>query len=324
VTWVTQLFDRMAAKWPEMARAHATTWPSTDQFFFRKLKLYAFSKAAAFEADHVAKEVMSLPNETFWDIAVARELLFLLLDRWREFSQASRNQLTDRILAGPDELSNCSDEEYPRLRDELAARYARYLELNGCELMADRSARLAEMITCIPEWSDGWAASTVIERGFRAGSVDTDEKPDALINLPVNEVVSRAREDLKRDFNSLTEKRPFTGLVKANARKALSALTIAGRNDDYPTAFWSSMINDIPPDIAPRLRLVFLNRLARLPHAVVADLRHTLGRWIEQNLVAVLEFGGDLGWTVYDHIIDGILSAGADAANSGLGEVHRG
>ncbi len=314
----------MAAKWPVLANAHATTWPTTDQFFFRKLKLYAFSKVDAFEADHVAEEVLSLDQVTFWDIDVVREILFLLVDRWGGFSQLNRDQLTDRILTGPDQLSHWSDEEFPGLRDEIAARYARYLELQGCELTADRSKRLAEMIRGVPGWSDGWATSTVVERGSHGGWVGTDEKPDALITLPVNEVVSRAKADLKRDFDSFTEKRPFTGLVKANPRKALSALTIAGRTGDYPEAFWSAMINELPADITPRLRRVFLNRVARLPHAVIAELRHTLGRWLEQNLAAILEFDNDLGWTVYDHIVNGILSVGADAAKSGLGEVRQG
>ncbi len=324
VTWFVQLFDRIASKWPELANAHVTTWPATDPFFFRKLRLYAFSKVDVFKANHVAEEVLSLDQEKFWDADVVRELLFLLVDRWGEFSQENRNQLADRILAGPDRPSHWSDEEFPGRRDEFAARYARYLELKGCELTADRSERLAEMIRGISGWSDGWATSTVIERGSHVGWVGTDEKPDALMNLPVNEVVSRAKVDLKRDFDSFTEKRPFTGLVKANPRKALSALTIAGRDGDYPEVFWSSMINELPADIAPRLRRVFLNRVARLPHAVIAELRHTLGRWLEKNLVAVLEFDDDLGWAVYDHIVDGILSAGADAAKSGLGEVRQG
>lgn len=324
VTWFVQLFNRLAAMWPELAKAHAATWLATDRFFFRKLKLFAFNKVDVFEADHVAKEVLSLDQETFWDRDVVRELLFLLVDRWAEFSQERRNQLADRILWGPDQPSHLSDEEFPRVRDEIAARYARYLELQGCEQTADRRERLAETIRGISGWSDGWATSTVIEHGSHVGWVGTDEKPDAILDLPVNEVVSRAKEDLKRDFGSFTEKRPFTGLVKANPRKALSALTIAGRADDYPKAFWSSMINELPADITPRLRRVFLNRVARLPHAVIAELRHTLGRWLEQNLVAVLEFDDDLGWAVYDHIVDGILSGGADAAKSGLGEVHQG
>ena len=324
VDWVVQLFNRLAANWPELANAHATTWDVTDRFFFRKLKLYAFSKVDAFEADHVAKEVLSLDQETFWDMAVVRELLFLLIDRWREFSQESRGQLTDRILTGPNQLSHWSNEEFYRLRDVFSAKYARYLELQGCELTEDRSERLAEMIKGIKGWSDAWANSTVIERGSYGGWVGTDEKPDAVLSLPVNEVVARAKEDLKHDFGSLTEKRPFTGLVKANPRKALSALTIAGRINDYPEAFWSSMINDLPKDITPRMRRVFLNRIARLPYAVIAQLRHTLCQWLEKNLVAVLEFDDDLGWAVYDHIVDGVLSRSPDATESGLAEIHQG
>ena len=324
MTWFVQLFEQMAVKLPELANAHATTWPMADQFFFRKLKLYALNKANAFEADHAAEEVLSLDKEIFWNPDVVRELLFLLVDRWKEFSQERRNQLTDRILSGPDQFSHWSGEKFPRLRNEFAAKYARYLEIQGCELTADRSERLAEMIRDIPDWSDSWATSTVIKRGSHLSFIGTDEKPDAVLNLPVNEVVSRAKKDLKRDFDSVTDKRPFTGLVKANPRKALSALTIAGKADDYPEAFWSSMIKELPTNITPRLRRVFLNRIARLPHAVIAKLPHTLGRWLEENLVTLLKFDDDLGWTVYDHVVDGILRGGADAAERDFGEVQQG
>lgn len=324
VIWFVRLIDRAAAKWPKLVNARATTWPVNDRFYFRKLKLYAFSKVAVFEADEVANELLSFDQEAFWDGGVVRELLFLLVDRWREFSQGHRDQLIDRILTGPDQLPQWSEKEYRRLQAEFAARYARYLELQGCELAADRSARLAEMIRGLPEWSDGWATSMVVVRGSQAGWVGTDEKPDAVLDLPVGEVVARAKEELKRDFGSFTEKRPFTGLVKTNPRKALSALTIAAKAGEYPEMFWSSLINELPSDIAPRLRRVFLNRVARLPHPVISELRHTLGRWLEKNLVAILEFDDDLGWAVYDHIVDGILSGGGDAAKSGLGEVRQG
>ena len=51
-----------------LARAHATTWPASDLFFFRKLKLYALSKTAAFAGDEVASEVLLIDQEAFWDI----------------------------------------------------------------------------------------------------------------------------------------------------------------------------------------------------------------------------------------------------------------
>lgn len=324
VAWFVQLFDQMIAKWPVLAIAHAMTWPATEPHFFRKLKLYAFSKVDLFEADSIAEQVLLLDQEAFWDIDVARELLFLIVDRWKEFSETSRNQLIKRILTGPDQQAHWSDEEFHRLRGEFAARYARYLELQGCELAAAHSERLAVMTEGIPDWNDVWATSTVIEHGSYTGWVGTDEKPDAVLDLPINEVVPKAKEELKRDFGSFTERRPFTGLVKVKPRKALSALTIAGKAGDYPEALWSSMINEFPADTTARLRRVFLNRVAQLPQAFIAKLNHTLGRWLQQNLVTMLEFDADLGWRVYDHIVEGILNGGAEAAKSGLGKTHQG
>ena len=328
MTWFVQLFDRLVGNSPELARAHATTWSTADRFFFHKLKLYAFNKVTIFEADYVVDAVLSLDQETFWDSYVVRELLFLLVDRWSEFSESNRTSLTNRILAGPSQHSHWSDEEFPGARDESAARYARYLELRGCKLTAEGSEQLREMMRAIPCWSDGRATSTVTEQGGRAYPVWTDETPDAVIDLPVNEVVSKAeektKEDLKWDFGSFTQKRPFTGLVKANPRKALSALTVAGKIDDYPQELWTALINELPEDIPPRLRRVFLHRLSRLPHTVIVELRHTLGRWLEQNIVTVLEFDDELGWAVFDRIVDGIMSGEADAAESGLGDVRQG
>jgi len=319
--WFVELLDRLSEIRPDLAQAHATIWPATDRFFFSKLKLYAYSKKNVFEAGQVAKAVLSFDQTSFWNIGVVRELLFLLADRWPEFSQEIQDRLIDRILDGPEQLSHWPDEKFPRLRDEFAVRYARYLQLEGCILDADRCERLDSMIRGIPEWNDGWATSTVTEWGSRVGLVGTDENPETVLDLPVNEIVARAKDDLKRDFGSFTEKRPFTGLVKANPRKALSALTVAAKGGDYPQAFWSSMINELPEGVSPRLRRIFLHRLTRLPHSVVANMRHALGRWLETNLVAILEFDDKLGWAVFDHVVDGILSGGADAAESGLGEM---
>lgn len=318
-----QLFDRIAELRPDLATAHVTAWPETDSFFYRKLKLYAYAKGKVFDADQAAEAVLHFDQAAFWDHDVVRELLFFLVDRWAEFSQDEKRRLSERILAGPDQRPDWSDEDYPNIRDEFAARYGRYLELQGCILSDDHRTRLVNIIEGIPQWSDGWATSMATEHGTHVGWVGTDETPDAVQDLPVGEIVARAKDDLRREFGSFTERRPFTGLVKTHPRKALSALAISGKSGDYPQAFWSSMINDLPEDISPRLERVFLHRLARLPHSVIVELRHTLGRWLEQKFVSVLEFDEALGWTVYDHIVDGLLDGGADAVQSGLGEMHQ-
>ena len=319
-----ELFDRMVAYSPEAALGHFMTWPNRDRFFFLKMRLYALSKEDLFEADEVAERLLALSHDVFWDGDVSRELLFLLVDRWTAISEPHRQKLGERLLAGPDKKSFWSDENFPSIRDEFAARYTRYLEMQGCTLLADQGERLSNIISQIENWSDGWATSTVTEHGSHFGYVGTDETPDVVLDLAVDEIVPRAKEDLQRDFGSFTEKRPFTGLVKTNPRKALSALTVAARQDDYPQSFWSALITEMPADISPRLRRIFLHRLARLPKPVIIKLRHTVCRWLEQNLADLLKFNGELGWLVFDRVADAVISGGVDAAESGIGDTRIG
>ena len=51
------------------------------------------------------------------------------------------------------------------------------------------------------------------------------------------------------------------------------------------------------------------------------ELRFTLSRWLEKNLIAILKFDECLSWALYDHIIEGVISGGASATASGCGEV---
>lgn len=324
ITLFAELYSRLAKLRPGFARALATGWDERDRYFFRKLKLWALSNPDVFDAPEVVKVIVALEREAFWDIDVGRELLFLIVDRWPEFCSADREMLVQRILDGPSKLAHWSNEEYPSLRDAFVARYGRYLELNGCELSPKQAERLREIIATVPDWDDAWARSTVTERGAHVGWVRTDDTPDAVLDLPVNEIVSRATADLQRDFGSFTNRRPFTGLIKANPRKALSALTISARDGEFPTAFWDAMITELPEDVSPRLYRTFLNRLTRLPTKAVVALRHTLGRWLHRNLSKALGFDEELGWKVYDHVANEIIGAGEHATESGLGEVHQG
>ena len=47
-------------------------------------------------------------------------------------------------------------------------------------------------------------------------------------------------------------------------------------------------------------------------------------RWLEQNLANMLELDNDLGWVVFDHVVDGLISDVTDAAESGVEEMNIG
>ncbi|ESY75032.1 hypothetical protein X743_07235 [Mesorhizobium sp. LNHC252B00] len=318
------LFARMLEHSPGLLRAHALSWPVSDKSHFRKLKLFALNNVGLFGADEAADVVLGLEQDQFWDFEVRRELLFLIHDRWKEFSSVSRLALADRLLEGPNKAAHWSDKEYPEIRDEIAARYARWLTLQGRQLSVRQNERLDEIILALPDWREGSASSIVAENGVHAGLVGTDESPDAVIDLPLSEIVEKAEAAVRRDFGSFTEKRPFTGLVKTKPRKALASLSFTARNGVYPETLWSALIGDWPEDIRPRLYRMFLNRLGRLPEVSIRELRHTLGRWLEDKFIKAFEFDADLAWKIFDHIVDGLVSDGGLATASGMGATRVG
>jgi len=314
----------MVERFPANARAHAIIWPAEDKYFFRKLRLFALNHIQLFNADEAAEVVLSLEADNFWDREVRRELLFLLHDRWENFSKENQVALADRLLNGPNKMDHWSADEYPKFRDELACRYTRWLTLKGRVLSKDQTKRLNEKLSRLPSWNDDWVLNFVTEHGMHFTRVGIDEAPDAIIDLPVNQIVEQAKAEHQNDFANHTEKHPFTGLVKANPRKALASLSYSAKKGDYPQAFWSDLISEWPEDIRPRLLNVFLNRLSRLPNETIRENSYTVGRWIENRFLPTFTFDKELAWKIFDHLVSGLNSEGGVATKSGIGEARIG
>lgn len=323
--WFLELFARMVSGCPETVRGYAATWPADEKFYFRKLKLFALNHVELFGADEAAESVLALSQDVFWDMDVRRELLFLIHDRWEDFSETNRDALAERLFIGPDKMEHWSDEEYPNTRDEVACRYIRWLTLQGKALAGNQAIRLEDMISKVPEWNDGWASSLVAKNFGYVRSVGTDEAPDAIIDLPVTEVVENALAEHGRDFDSFTEKRPFTGLVKANPRKALASLSLSAKNSgEYPQELWSTLIRNWPAETKPGLFRLFLHRLGGLPQETIRELRFSVGWWLNERLLSAYTFDKGLAWKTFDHLVAGLISEDGSATGSGIGEMRRG
>ena len=310
------LFDRIVTLNPKLAIAHVTLWDEGDSYFFRKFKLYALSKPNLFGANDAARIICSFNQETFWDINVVRELLFTLVDRWIDFSDEKKEALARRIVAGPDRMNHWSEEEYPTIRDRFAAKYGRYLQLNKCDLPDTLAMNLANIIAGIPDWTDDLSKSMVIEYSVHDKLIEKDMTSRDLVDLPINKVVDRVKINPPR-ITLDQKKMSFTGFVKKKPNKALSSLSIAAMNGDYPAELWSVLVNEMPASITPEIRKSFLICLAHLPHTIVTEIQDALSQWLKQNLVAMLQFDCNLGWNVFDYIFDCILNREVnDSGNS--------
>ncbi|AQQ05331.1 hypothetical protein B0E33_18560 [Roseibium algicola] len=322
--WFLTLIERMSQQHPDLLKARVLAWDDQDRFFFKKLKLFALNDSRLFDADISVSIVLEFSRRELWDDEIRRELLFLIADRWKDMSGENQIAITNALLTGPEKMDHWTKEDYPGIRDELAARYARWLELQGCELFGDQSARLAKMIGRIEDWSDGWASSIVILHGIRSGSISTNSDPSSLASVPVGEVVGRAKSESSRDYRTHTDFRPFNGLVKACPRKALAALSHASRSGDFPSELWRTMIQEWPAEVLPRLNLVFLHRVTRLPHPVMRDLSRSLCDWVRDNFEKTYLQDEKTAWNVFDAIVSGLLSDEGSALNSGRGEMRVG
>lgn len=318
--WFLKLFKRMVSIHPNIVRAHAIIWPTNKKYFFRKLKLFALNHIELFTGDESAEIMLSLDQNCFWDMDVRRELLYLIHDRWGEFSSVNKIAMANRLLDGPDKKDEWSDEKYQIIKSELACRYTRWLTLNGRDLSDEQTTRLNDMISKLHEWSDSWAKSLVTEHFGHSGWVKTDEKPDSIIDLPVNMVVEQVMTDHQRELGSFTDKRPFTGLVKVNPRKALAVLSSSARKGVYPQELWSTLVKDWPEETKSRLFCLFLNRMAQLPANLIQDIRHTIGEWIKYHFKTAYAFDLGLAWKVFDYLLSGLITGNNETTASSIEE----
>ena len=345
-----KLFDRLVKINPELAKSYALAWPENDKYFFHKIRLYFFNNSKIFEANEVASILLGFDDESFWDNFIARQLLYLLVYRWKEFSEENRIGLADRLLAGANEghylFKYCGDSTKEQYL--IVAKYVRTLEFNDCELSADQKRRLADLKDSIPDWDDANIVSFSIPEKSIVGLVREDESPDAIINLPEKEVVPRTLELMKTEWGIFIDKHPFSGLVEQKPQKALFALKCAANSGSYPNELWAELIDKFPKigkdsedtkdaeGADDSLKFEFLHQLKSLPQETVAELGTNLGSWLEKNLTDVLKIDSDLGWEVFDHIVymiifsydnvmptNGVVDSGKHSVNNNMTTVPR-
>ena len=325
VRWFMELFNRLVHHDSTSASVISKTWPISDRFFFRNIRLYAANQSTLYHIDESYDLIMRLDEEAFWDSGCNRELMFLIADRWEEFTETQKAEISARILRGFDKPGHVSDEEFTPFMAKIILRRGRWFQNQGCVWPDEQAQQLDEFAESLSDWSDDWAKDTTIKHGVKGGWVGTDDDPQAVMDLPVSEIIDSATKDLEREFNCFTDRRPFTGLVKSDPRRAIAALTYKSKKGEYPKTFWSSLIRDWPEDASDRLTKRMLHCVAILPHASLRELRYTIGDWLRDKMTSYVELDRDLAWALFDQCATALIEdkSGA-AAESGLGETRIG
>lgn len=297
---------------PDFISKRVLSWPQNEKYFFSKLLLFVYAQRELFTASNAASFLFGLDQRIFWDRHVRSEILFLIRDRWEDFSPMEQESLTDRILAGP---VHEKDYGVDNLR-HFAVQYAKWLETNGCGFSPAQSNTLAKFVSGIEGWSDERVKDFARSERGRAYLVKIDDSPKDLLALPVNQIIDYLKQSGNVGGPRFSEKQPFSGLIKQKPETALAALSVKLRQEQYEIPFWEDLLEIWPENACIRATCLCAARLLSFPDDQICKLLQQIIRWMGFNWRTMHLKSPRLAWEMYDQIATQ-LAHGVDATVEG-------
>ena len=300
-----QLMERLVEIAPDRALGEIAQWRADDHYIFGRLRIWAASKPIV-SAREAADILLGFPDEIFWGSQHRRDLLYSIRDRWRDFSNAERMRIEQRVrttsFPWPDDTpgGKASAEAHRRL-DRL-----HWLKRQGLAFSFDVEAEMATLRQIADGWSERSGDEAADSHAPVVRSIDTDADPRGLDEAPIGEILERARQAEKSDFFDYVERRPFGGLSEEKPTRALAALTDAARKGDVPVSFWSTFLHAQKRKTDPaRLACALGGRLSSLSPAALSTIAYPVTDWLHGLGNRLF---GELA-SMLDHIWNPLLAA---------------
>jgi hypothetical protein len=321
VLFYVSLFKKLVEKDPKAAKQEYLAWPTDDDAVFARLRIWACGDHRVLSAAEAAEVISSLNDSVFWHSRHQRDLLLVLAKRWSDFPAAARTELGRRILDGPSRWDGEEEAEYTERRAWLSLNRIHWLHSRSCEFDFDVNSESAKLRSLAPKWQPEYAQNASASMESRGGLVRTDTEYSALLTVPLSEVLDRAVELRGRTRELLVETDPFAGLAAERPIRALVALKIASKRNDYPAWAWKTFLTaDVRRSDKRRLIAVIAERISRIPASALTELIYPVTEWIlASSEVLLSEFP-----TQFDRVWKKLISALRSKPDSGKSSVIRG
>ena len=223
------------------AHAEAAHWPTDDEHVFARLRIWA-AGTKLLSPEKAAEVFLSLPDVVFWGSLHQRDLLYALRDRWPELSVDARAALENRLRTG----SYPWNEEVLGGPKRLAAldRLSRlhWLTKARVAFSFDVGAEMDALRPLAPDWTERAGDEAAKSNAPVVYDVETDTSPNSILETPIAEILTQAREAGRLGFRDRVQREPFSGLAERRPARALAALTHVGRMGEAPRCAWSAFL----------------------------------------------------------------------------------
>ena len=275
------LFRKLVEKDTKAAKQECLAWRIDDETAFAALRIWASGDHRIFSSEEAGTILCSLNDHVFWHSKRQRDLLLILAKRWSNFPGVVKTTLSNRLLDGPPKWDEEQDGEYEERRAWSSLNRIEWLHSRGCEFDFDITAERLKLRKRATRWQPEYAEKTADSMEMRGGRVRTDTEHKTLLDVPLAEVLDKAKELSGRTHEMLVENNPFAGLASNRPVRAFSALTISGKNGEYPTWAWRTFLNsEARKSDKPKLSALIAERAARLPPPVLVEIFYSVCDWL--------------------------------------------
>lgn len=227
----------------ESALAEFNKWSVDDGTIFTRLQIWSANESKVMSGAQVREFILGLSGDVFWNHGHTRDLLLMLENRWYSMSSDSRAKIEKRLLAGPPRWKDEDDEHLKERSARATLDRVHYLSSNGCRFGFDLELETKRMRADAPKWEKEDAEKVVESREARGGWVGTTTDYLSLLEIPLNSVLSKAKEVSGKQEDFLERKDPFAGLSANEPDRAFSVLIESAKEKEFPDWAWRTFLN---------------------------------------------------------------------------------
>src|SRR5690606_38030135 len=149
----------------------------------------------------------------------------------------------EKLLKGPKRWRGEKFAAFDRRRAWATLNRIQWLHQSGCKLSASITRQAKLLRAAVPDWNEDYGGKAAESLEGRTGWVRTDTSYEVLAEIPLSQVLLRAKECSGRSDDFLVENDPFTGLAAQRPARAFAALTYAAKRGNFPNWAWQRFLN---------------------------------------------------------------------------------
>lgn len=310
----TALFRRLLEHDREAALREFAAWREDDDIVFGRLRVWAAGLSNLLSDETAGEVLIHARASVFWGLRHQRDVLLTLGSRWQTLPPEMRLALERRLLAGPPPVRRAPPERRRQWHSVAILERVYWLQEQGCRFTFDLDKAAPRLRALVPDWIPQEARRAADSHEGHGGTVQIDKSFDDLIDVPLDQLLTRAMEAQRREFGRLKEYDPFAGLCEKRPVRVLAALVHTTRAGADTIAPWSRFLYaGAHRNNKSRLALLIARRLTTLPTETLSAIIRPVSYWLENVSKLVATADNAAFHAILDRLI-AIIGANPDAA----------